>query len=672
MTRFLPTLPLRAALLAGLMLTPVASALAQMQDSTPLIPRSVLFGNPVKAAGSISPDGKWLMWSAPVDGVMNAFVAPFSDPSKARQMTFSKDRPVNASWSGDSKQILYVLDSGGDENYKLYGVNVATGAQRTYTDFPKTRVTIIGASDTIKDTILVGLNNRDPRWHDVYKLNLTTGALTEVMKGDGYAGFMADDTLTLRLAVRPNAGGGVDWYDVVNGKVADKPFLSTDLENSGTGPAGFNRDGSILYFRDTRNSDTMQLFAKDMKTGKMTLIAHDPRADLGGSISDQKTGNVIGYAKNYLKPEWTFFDKKVGDDYAWLESKLGKGNVGIGSRTEADDRWVVTQSAPNNATQVYIFDRKKKKLTPFYTPRPDLVGAPLVAMHPVEIKARDGLTLPSYLSMPAHADANKDGVADHPVPLVLFVHGGPWSRDGYGYHPYHQWLTNRGYAVMSVNFRSSTGFGKKFITAGNMAWHKGMLTDLHDAVDWAVANGVTTPDKVAIMGGSYGGYATLAGLAFSPDKYACGVDIVGPSNLETLLATIPPYWEAGRKQFYARIGDPGTAEGLAVLRAASPLYKAGDIKKPLLIGQGANDPRVKQAESDQIVKAMQDRNIPVTYVLFPDEGHGFAKPPNNMAFNAITENFLAKCLGGRAEPIGDAVSKSSAKVVTGGQHVPGL
>ena len=289
-----------------------------------------------------------------------------------------------------------------------------------------------------------------------------------------------------------------------------------------------------------------------------------------------------------------------------------------------------------------------------------------------EIKARDGLILPSYLTLPKGSDINGDGKADKRVPMVLLVHGGPWLRDVYGYDAHHQWLANRGYAVLSVNFRASSGFGKKFLTAGNKQWGLAMHTDLLDAVEWAVKQGITSADKVAIMGGSYGGYATLAALAFTPTAFSCGVAIVGPSNLETLLATIPPYWEAGKKQMYSRMGDLTTIEGREILRAASPLYKANQIIRPLLIGQGANDPRVKQAESDQIVAAMQTKNIPVTYVLYPDEGHGFVKPNNRISFNAIAEAFLGNCLGGRVEPLGATLQKSTAQILNGAIYIPGL
>jgi dipeptidyl aminopeptidase/acylaminoacyl peptidase len=311
-------------------------------------------------------------------------------------------------------------------------------------------------------------------------------------------------------------------------------------------------------------------------------------------------------------------------------------------------------------------------MTRLFVARPELEGAPLVPMFPEEIKSRDGLNLVSYLSLPRSVDPKGSGKPSHPVPMVLFVHGGPWARDSFGSNRSHQWLANRGYAVLSVNYRGSTGFGKSFISKGDLQWGRKMHDDLLDAVDWAVKNGITTRDKVAIMGGSYGGYATLAGMAFTPTTFACGVDIVGPSNLFTLLQTIPPYWEAGKQQFYKRMGDPTTEEGRALLKERSPLNFADRISRPLLIGQGANDPRVNVRESDQIVAAMEAKHIPVTYVVFPDEGHGFARPVNNIAFNAVAENFLAPCLGGRAEPIGEALQASTAQVKQGAENVPGL
>jgi dipeptidyl aminopeptidase/acylaminoacyl peptidase len=660
----------------GLILTAclLASTSAIAADSSvPLIPRENLFGNPAQAGGQLSPDGKWLSWLAPRDGVLNIYMAPVGDPKAAKAMTASKDRPIRSYfWSPDSSALMYVQDKGGDENFLLYRVDAKTGAETTMTPFEKTRIQVVGTSTTIKDRILVGLNNRDPRWHDVYSLDLKTGKLTEVMKADGYAGFLADNNLDLRMAMRPNAAGGYDFFKIVNGKVEEKPFGTTTLEDSlTTSPAGFTNDGKTLYWIDSRGRNTAALIAQDVATGETKVIGESDKADIGGVMADPKTGVVEAYDVPYLRDEWVVLDPDVKASLDWLKTKL-KGDIDVTSRTEDDTKWLVANDPVTEPPKVWLYDRATKTLTELYTSRPELVGAPLVAMHPVEIAARDGLTLPSYLTLPKGTDADGDGRPDKPVPMVLFVHGGPWARDGYGYNGYHQWLANRGYAVLSVNYRGSTGFGKKFISAGDLQWGRAMHDDLIDAVSWAVKNGVTSKDQVAIMGGSYGGYATLAGLTFTPDEFACGVDIVGPSNLQTLLKTIPPYWTAGIQQFYQRMGNPNTPEGLAVLKAASPLYKADQIKKPLLIGQGANDPRVNKAESDQIVAAMKAKNIPVTYVLFPDEGHGFAKPTNSIAFNAVAENFLKGCLKGRAEPIGGTFKASTGEVLAGAQYTPGL
>ncbi|CAA9498556.1 MAG: Dipeptidyl anminopeptidase [uncultured Sphingomonadaceae bacterium] len=650
-----------------------APAAGAPADAPPLIARDKLFGNPSRTAGRISPDGRWLSWIAPRDGVLNIWVAPASDPQAARALTNEKARPIRSyNWSPDARQILFVNDKGGDENFLLYGVDVATGRQTTLTPFEKTRAMIVGTSNRIKDRVLVGLNNRDPRYHDVHSLDLKTGKLTLVQQNDGYAGFVADNDLKLRIAAKPDAEGGVDYHRMTDGKIEAEPFARIGLDDAlTTSPVGFSADGRTLYWIDSRGRDTAALLAQDVATGRTRPLAQDARADIGGVLVDPRTFAVQAYRADYLKPEWKPLDRAIGADLRFLEQRLGAPPI-VTSQTDDNSRWTVAVDPVVRPSETWLFDRRGRKLTQLFVSRPELAGAPLVPMHGVEIRTRDGLTLPSYLTLPAGADANRDGRADRPAPLVLLVHGGPQARDQYGYNGSHQWLANRGYAVMSVNYRGSTGFGKRFISAGNREWAGKMHDDLIDAVDWAVRQGVTTPDKVAIMGGSYGGYATLVGLTFTPDKFRCGVSIVGPSNLFTLIQSIPAYWEAGKRQLYARVGDPATAEGRALLEARSPLGRADRITKPLLIGQGANDPRVKQAESDQIVDAMKAKGIPVTYVLFPDEGHGFARPVNNIAFNAVAENFLQSCLGGRAEPIGGAVKASTAQVLHGAEFAPGL
>ncbi len=660
-------------LIAAFSSSAYAQASAAPLASTPLIERTKFFGNPTKAGSKISPDGKWLSWMAPRDGVMNVWVAPLADLSKAKPLTAEAKRPIRATfWSPDSKQVLFINDKGGDENFLLYGANVETGEQKSLTPFEKTRVQVTGVGTNVKDRILVGVNNRDPKWHDVHSLDLATGKLTLVFQNEGYGGFLPDENLNLRVATKSRADGGMDYHAITDNKVADKPFVSVDMDDvMTTRPLGFTSDGKSMYWADSRGRNTAALLEQDMATGKTRVIAEDARADITSAVPDMRTGRVLAYELDYLKNEYVAVDPSIKDDLAFLK-KEAKGAFWIQSRSEDGNKWIVSIDRVTEPSTTFLYERQGKRLTKLYTARPELEGAPLVPMLPQEIKSRDGLTLVSYLTLPKNANVKANGKAGRPVPMVLLVHGGPWGRDGFGYNSLHQWLANRGYAVLAVNFRGSTGFGKKFISAGDMQWGRKMHDDLLDAVNWDVAEGVTTRDKVAIMGGSYGGYATLAGMAFTPDTFACGVDIVGPSNLFTLLSTIPPYWESMKQQFYKRMGDPTTEAGKAMLRERSPLYSADKITRPLLIGQGANDPRVNVAESDQIVAAMSAKKIPVTYVVFPDEGHGFARPANNIAFMAVTENFLGKCLGGRAEPIGGTLKASTAQVKHGAEFSPGL
>jgi dipeptidyl aminopeptidase/acylaminoacyl peptidase len=652
---------------------PTAKTTEQATAATPLIERSRLFGNPSKVGGRISPDGQWLSWIAPRDGVLNLWVAPVADPAQAKPLTAEKLRPIRSSfWSPDSRTVLYINDQGGDENFLLYGVDVASGALKNYTPFAKTRAEVVAISNKVKDRILVGLNNRDARWHDVHSLDLASGKLTLVLQNDRYGGFEADDTLTLRLAQKPRADGGAEYFRLKDGVAEATPFVSVGLEDAQTTqPLHIAADGQTMYWTDSRGRDKAALVAQNLATGVTTVVAQDARADIGSALYDPQTGVAQAYAVDYLKSEYVGLDPAIQTDLKRLQAAT-PGQFSITSRSEDNNRWLVAMDPVTAPSSTWLYDRRAQRLSKLFVSRPEMEGAPLVPMQPLEIKSRDGLTLVSYLTLPRSADPTGLGKATEPVPMVLLVHGGPWARDGYGGNTYHQWLANRGYAVLSVNFRGSTGFGKAFTTAGDGQWGRKMQDDLLDAVDWAVKAGVTRREQVAIMGGSYGGYATLAGLAFTPQAFACGVDIVGPSNLYTLLGTIPPYWETFKAQMYRRMGDPGTAAGKAWLTERSPVYAADRIVKPLLIGQGANDPRVNVRESDQIVDAMKAKQIPVTYVLFPDEGHGFARPVNNIAFNAVTENFLAQCLGGRAEPIGSTLKASTAQVKHGAEYARGL
>ncbi len=668
---------LQAAVVALFTAAATGPAFAQVPSTVPLIERAKLFGNPSKVGGKLSPDGKWLLWIAPRDGVLNVWAAPLDKPEDARPLTNERTRPIRrADWSPDAKSVIFINDQGGDENFLLYGVDVASGKQTAYTPFTKTRVQIVGTSPLVKDRILIGLNNRDPKLHDIYSLELATAKLTLVLKNEGYGRFIADEKLVLRMAQKSRPDGGNDFFRVEDGKVEAAPFVSVGFEDAGgTAPLGFTTDGRTLYWSDARGRDKAALVAQDVASGRLTVLAQDARADVEDALFEPRSGRAQAAIVDYMKREIVALDgaenAAMAADLKWLTGEVS-GSFSITSRTEADDKWLLDVDAVTAPASTWLFDRSARKLSKLYVSRPELEGTPLVPMQAHEIKSRDGLTLVSYLTLPRDSQAGADGKPTRAVPMVLAVHGGPWARDRYGFDRRHQWLANRGYVVLSVNFRGSTGFGKGFTNAADGQWGRAMQDDLLDAVQWAVARGVTTRDKVAIMGGSYGGYATLAGMAFTPREFACGISIVGPSNLFTLLKSIPPYWEDFKQQMYRRMGNPETEAGRALLTERSPLNAAARIERPLLIGQGANDPRVNIAESDQIVDAMKARGIPVSYIVFPDEGHGFARPVNNIAFNAVTESFLGRCLGGRVEPIGNTLKASTAEVRHGAEFAPGV
>jgi dipeptidyl aminopeptidase/acylaminoacyl peptidase len=643
--------------------------------STDVISRSVLFGNPERTAAQISPDGKHLAWLAPKEGVLNVWVAPVNDLNAAKPVTADAARPVQQYfWAFDKKHLLYMQDKGGDENFHLWQVDLATDKATDLTPMENTRAIVVGVSWKKPNTVMVGLNNRDPQLHDLYEVTLGTGAMTMVYENkDGFTDFTVDDDYKLRFAGKPTPDGGqlIQMFDAKAKTWSDYETIGGD-DALTTGILGFNKKGDQLYMLDSRDRDTAALFLTDIKTKKKKLLQEDARADVSGAMMSPKDHSLQAVSVTYDRQEWIAKDKKVEADFKAI-AKLDTGEFNVASRTLDDSVWLVTMSGDTMPGKYYLWERAKKKGTYLFTTRPDLEGKPLAPMHSItDLKSRDGLTLVSYLTLPNAADADKNGKADKPVPAVLLVHGGPWARDNWGANPIHQLLANRGYAVLSVNYRGSTGFGKKFLNAANGEWGKKMHDDLLDAVRYLVDQQIAPADKICIMGGSYGGYATLAGLTLTPDTFACGVDIVGPSNIVTLVKSIPPYWAPLINVFKARVGDWDTKEGYAALMDASPLTHVAKIKKPLLIGQGANDPRVKQAESDQIVKAMQKARIPVTYALFPDEGHGFARPENSLAFFAVTEAFLSAHLGGVYQKLTkEEVTASTIQIKVGKEGIPG-
>jgi len=638
----------------------------------PLIPREVLFGNPERAAARISPDGSMISFLAPVDNVLNVWVAPRGDIAAAKAVTHDTKRGIRGYfWAYDSNHILYTQDTGGDEDWHVYSVNLKTGETKDLTPIPKVNAQIEGVSEKFPHEVLIGLNDRTPELHDIYRVNIDTGERTLVQENPGFTGFLTDDDFKVRFGLMVEPDGSQKLQKPNDAQGWDE-FLTIPFDDSMTSsPAGFDKTGNILYFVESRDRDTGALTAIDLTTNKQTVVAEDPRADVGGAMAHHTEKTIQAVAFTYARREWKVLDPSIQPDLDFLKT-VHDGEFEITSRTLDDKLWTVAFLTDDGPVLYYLYDREAKKAEFLFANRDDLKGLPLVHMHDVIIKSRDGLNLVSYLTLPPGSDPDGVGRPSKPVPLVLNVHGGPWARDEWGFDPEAQLWANRGYAVLNVNFRGSTGFGKSFVNAGVKEWAGKMHDDLLDAVQWAVSEKIADPERIAIMGGSYGGYATLVGLTFTPDVFACGVDIVGPSNLQTLLSTLPEYWKPMRPMMTRMMGDPDTPEGLKLLEERSPLNYVEKIKKPLLIAQGANDPRVKQAEADQIVEAMVAKKIPVTYVLYPDEGHGFARPENRMSFNAIAEAFLAEHLGGRYEPIGDSFQGASVTVPVGANDVPGL
>jgi len=660
--------------------------------AVPLIPREVLFGNPDRAGVQISPDGTRLSWLAAKDGVLNVWVAPIDDPTSARCVTSDTVRGIRTYfWAFTNNHIVYLQDKGGDENFQVYATDLSTDETRNLTEIeqvidPATgkqmldqatgkpfrpRADITEVSHLHPTEILIGMNDRSQNYFDQYKFDILTGEKTRVLENNQFADVVADDNFNIRLVSRPTPDGGMEYLKP-DGSTGWVTFQTIGPDDSlTTAPVGTDKTGNTVYMLDSRGRNTAALTTVAIADGGATIIAEDPRADISNAMVHPTEQTVQAVASTFDRQKWQVIDASIADDFEALRA-VADGDFNINSRSLDDKKWIVAYVMDNGPVRYYLYDRGSKSATFLFTNRTDLDSIPLAKMHPIAIKSRDGLDLVSYLTIPVWADTDGDGVPTKPLPMVLLVHGGPWARDGWGYNAMHQWLANRGYAVLSVNYRGSTGFGKQFINAGNLGWATTMHDDLIDAVDWAVADKIADPARVAIMGGSYGGYATLVGLTFTPDKFAAGVDIVGPSNLITLLNSIPPYWKTFRDQFRLRVGDIDSAEGRRLLRDRSPLTHVDEIKKPLLIGQGANDPRVKQAEADQIVNAMSARNIPVTYVLYPDEGHGFARPENRLSFFAVAEAFLAQHLGGVYEEIGKDFTNSSIQVPTGADQVPGV
>ncbi len=622
--------------------------MTHLETSPPtLIPREVLFGNPKKAQPRLSPDGRRLAYLAPVAGVLNVWVGPVGSTVGSedyRPVTQDRLRGIRIYfWAEDNEHIVYLQDVGGNEDWHIHATDPRTQETRDLTPFEGVQAQLLAKNRRFPDTLLVGLNKENPQVHDVYRLSISSGTLELVAKNPGnIASWVADRDFQVRGAAAATPEGGfdllfreteeADWHTIVS-------WGPEDALNSG--PVSFSGDGERMYLLDSRGANAARLVTLDLESGTLEVLAGDERYDVGEVLIHPDVYEVQAVAIERARTDWTVLDESIRNDFEAIE-KLDRGDLAVTSRDRADENWLVAFTADDRGSYYYSYDRSGRGGTYLFDARPELSSYALARMEPVSFTARDGLEIEGYLTLPL-----ADSLGTETLPMVLDVHGGPWARDGWGYNPEAQWLANRGYACLQVNYRGSTGYGKRFLNAGNKEWGAAMHDDLVDAVGWAIEEGIADPKRVAIYGGSYGGYAALVGATFTPEVFRCAVDVVGPSNLVTLIESIPPYWSTFLATFYERVGNPETEKEF--LESRSPLFFVDRIRIPVLIAQGANDPRVKQAESEQIVAAMQEKGLDYEYLLFEDEGHGFARPENRLKFYAAAERFLAKHLGGRAE-----------------------
>ncbi len=630
-------------LIALLLLVPLsASAQSKVQPKeaqSPLIPMKDFFRNPVKVAYALSPNGEYLAFMEPWEKRLNVFVEKIGS-GKATRVTSAKERDISGyAWKGNNR-IVYVQDTGGDENYRLYAVGIDGSNPKDLTPFEKVRAQIIDRLEQSENEILVSLNKRNPQVFDVYRVNVNTGEMQMIAENPGnYTGWGTDWDGKLRIAVTTD---GVNNTLMFRNTEAEKfaPVVTTSFRET-IAPLVFTPDNQQVYVATNIGRDKTAIVKYDIANKKeLEKIYEHPDVDVTNLLSSRKRRMITGVSYNTDKTRYHFIDKQRGDLQKDLERRLPGYEVRLAGCNREEDKCLVRTFTDRSLGAYYFYDLKSKDFRKLADVSPWLNDQDLVPMKPIKYQSRDGLTINGYLTLP------KGGPARN-LPVVVNPHGGPWYRDSWGYNPEVQFLANRGYAVLQVNFRGSTGYGRKFWEASFKQWGKTMQDDITDGVQWLIKEGIADPKRVGIYGGSYGGYATLAGLVYTPDLYAAGVDYVGVSNLFTFLKAIPPYWKPYLEMLYEMIGHPEKDKDL--LTAASPVFHSDKIKVPLLIAQGANDPRVNKDESDQMVAALKARGIDVPYIVKSNEGHGFANEENRFEFYRAMEEFLGKQLGGRVE-----------------------
>jgi dipeptidyl aminopeptidase/acylaminoacyl peptidase len=653
---------LRHAAALGLVL-PFAGLSCAGAANAALVARRVYFDNPDYQNVRISPDGAHLAYVAPRDGVRNLWVAPVADPQSARPLTHATDRDIGRyfSWAYTNRHLVFFQEHDGDENWRASSVDIDTGATVLLTPERGVKSFLQEVDPRFPEEVLLRHNERDKRFFDLYRINLVTGKGDQVYENRDYVGLITDSHFRLRLGIHYAADGSAEVFEhTMDGNWV--PFTTLPIGDlDGTKFLDFSDDGNTLYLLDSRGRDKAVFIAFDMTTRRGKVLAEDVEADIVNVVFCDRVPLAARSVKD--RARWHPVDPDTAKDLALLAA-YGAGDIEFLSHTLGNRKASAYFERDTASGEYVLLDREAGVVRPLYVQRKSLAGVPLRPLEPVVIPARDGLALNGYLTLPEAGSSS--------LPLVLLIHGGPYWRDEWGFNATHQWLASRGYAVLSVNYRGSTGFGKAFVTAADHEWGGRMHDDLIDAVDWAVAKGIADPQRVGFFGGSYGGYSALMAATKTPGYFACIVDLFGISNLITFMKTIPPYWGPWFSIWKNRLGDPDTEAGRAFLAERSPLNHFERATRPILIAQGMQDVRVVPAESEQMVRALKEKGAAVTYITFRDEGHGFVRPENRLAFDAVAEAFLAKHLGGRYQPIGDDFTGSTIKIETGGEMVPGL
>ena len=620
-------------------------------NSSPLIPRSVLMAKPDKFCVKISPDGKYISYFARSGNEIELRTETI-DGKPVRLFKVKNSRNMSGyMWCYTNEHILLNEDNNGDENDHILCLNIKTGETKNLTPFGSQAKSYAGVSKQYPNYALVACNKRNAKWFDMYKINILTGECQLIFENNAYTDIISSDFEPRVLMEMKNNGD----IDVINARTKKKIFTIKSEDTGLFVPYHIRRGQNILYASMFNGGDKSSLVSIDLDSGEIKTIYASDKSDVSLAAADKDTYEPQIAEENYLKSKYTALNPEVETRLNILKEKFGEKDFYLLSRSQDDSQWIIATQEPDEPTKYFLFNWLNPAQKPkfLFSSQKALEDYRLCKMEPVVIKSRDGLDLVCYLTRACNYEPGKPGA------LVAYIHGGPWARDDYGFDKVVQLLANRGYSVLQVNYRGSSGFGKKFFNAIDRNL-EGVRNDIIDAVQWAVNQKIADKSKIAIMGGSFGGYSALAGLTFTPDFFCCGVDVVGPSNYISLLSNVPEYWKPSMAQWYKTAGDPENEDDIPYLKAISPLFHKDRIKKPLIVFQGANDPRVAKKESDQIVEALKNKGTPVIYVLYPDEGHGFLRESNANSYLAITEKFLAKFLGGWFEPYTEEELKNSS------------